>query len=115
MRTPEELVAYIRAASKARNTSLTKLEGQLGWSNGTIGKWAKGKNLPAYDKLRLLAQALELPLEQLMDETKPAGTESDGLRKYDRLSPENRAAIDALIERLYASQSHGGQWPDSPS
>lgn len=36
---------------------------------------------------------------------KPADQMADGFSKYDLLNDENRAAIDALIDRLLASQS----------
>lgn len=38
---------------------------------------------------------------------KPTGQEADGLSKYDMLNEENRAVIDALIDRLLTSQSDG--------
>ena len=57
-----------------------------------------------------IATYFEVPVEYLLgneDAKKPADQKADGLRGtgYDLLNDENRAVIDALIEKLYKSQS----------
>ena len=42
----KEIVERIRALCKVNNTSITKIEVELGYANGTIGKWANGKKNP---------------------------------------------------------------------
>lgn len=55
MKTLQELVEFIRAQARTHGTSLTKMEEEFSWSNGTIGKWAHGKRYPSHDKLQKIA------------------------------------------------------------
>ncbi len=65
-----ELVDRIRGLCKAQKTSLTKLEEQFGWANGTIGKWGKRSNkYPPHDKLLLIANALGVSVAYLTSES----------------------------------------------
>ncbi len=69
MRPVAELVEYIRKLCKSRGTSLTKLEEELNFANGTIGKWGKRNNrYPSYDKLQMIASALDVPVSALTGE-----------------------------------------------
>ena len=65
---------------------------------------------PSVAKVQMLADYLGVTTSELLGETdkkSPAPIKGDGTfsEKYDQLSPENRAAIDAVLDRLLASQS----------
>ena len=70
-----ELVEQIRKLARERKTSLTKIETDLKFGNGMIGKWAKAPKSPPYDKLRKIAEYLNISVESLVGEEKtPAET-----------------------------------------
>ena len=84
MRSLPELVEFIRVSCKSRNSSITKMEKDLGFANGTVGKWANGKRYPPKDKLLLVADFLQISIEELMGQEpaqkeKPAPGEGSGL------------------------------------
>lgn len=106
MRSLPELVEFIRVSCKSRNSSITKMEKDLGFANGTVGKWANGKRYPPKDKLLLVADFLQISIEELMGQDpaqkeKPAPGEGSGLDakakatldKMKKLSPEQQAAF----------------------
>ncbi len=66
MRSLPELVEFIRVSCKNRNSSITKMEKDLSFANGTVGKWANGKRYPPKDKLSLVADFLQISIEELM-------------------------------------------------
>ena len=86
-----------------RNESPSGVAKRIGLSNAAASGWKSGKK-PSRVTLEKLSVYFEVPVEELEKE-KPIGQEADGLNKYDMLNEENRAAIDALIDRLLASQS----------
>ncbi len=68
------MVDRIKALCRAQNTSVTKLEVALGFGNGTIGKWKNAKGAPPADKLQMVADALGVTSEYLLNgenENKP--------------------------------------------
>lgn len=79
----------------------------LGIPAPRISEWRKRKSTSYNKRLPQIATVLNTSVEYLLtgNEKTPTGQEADGLRKYDMLNDENRAAIDALIDRLLASQS----------
>lgn len=82
MRSLPELVEFIRVSCKNRNSSITKMEKDLNFANGTVGKWANGKRYPPKDKLSLVADFLQISIEELMGEEQkekpaPGGSELD--------------------------------------
>ena len=84
MRSLPELVEFIRVSCKNRNSSITKMEKDLSFANGTVGKWANGKRYPPKDKLSLVADFLQISIEDLMGQDseqkeKPAPGEGSGL------------------------------------
>ena len=106
MRSLPELVEFIRVSCKSQNSSITKMEKDLKFANGTVGKWANGKRYPPKDKLLLVADFLQISIEELMGEApeqkeKPApgeGSELDEkaqaiLNKMKKLSPEQQTAF----------------------
>lgn len=106
MRSLPELVEFIRVSCKNRNSSITKMEKDLSFANGTVGKWANGKRYPPKDKLSLVADFLQISIEELMGQdseqkekpSTPEDAELDAkaqatLNKMKRLSPEQQAAF----------------------
>ena len=95
MRSLPELVEFIRVSCKNRNSSITKMEKDLSFANGTVGKWANGKRYPPKDKLSLVADFLQISIEELMGQDseqkeKPSTPEGDGLD----------ARFDALLSQM---------------
>ena len=104
----DDLVERIRALCRERGTSITKLEEKLGYANGTIGKWKKARKPAPLEKVMQVANELDTTTDYLItgEQKTPADTEIDGLdaTKYNQLNDENKALIDAMIEKLYRSQ-----------
>lgn len=75
--------------AKTKNSSITKMEKDLNFANGTVGKWANGKRYPPKDKLSLVADFLQISIEELMGEPEqkekpaPGGSELDA--RFDEL------------------------------
>lgn len=93
MRSLPELVEFIRASCKNQGSSITKMEKDLKFANGTVGKWANGKRYPPKDKLLLVSDFLRISIEELMGEEqkeKPSTPEGDGLD----------ARFDALLSQM---------------
>lgn len=88
MRSLSELVEFIRVSCKNQGSSITKMEKDLKFANGTVGKWANGKRYPPKDKLLLVSDFLRISIEELMGEDQkeklaPAGSELDA--RFDAL------------------------------
>ena len=98
MRSLPELVEFIRVSCKSQNSSITKMEKDLKFANGTVGKWANGKRYPPKDKLLLVADFLQISIEELMGEApkqKEKPNTLDGI-ELEKLSPARRALLEAL-------------------
>lgn len=93
MRSLPELVEFIRASCKNQGSSITKMEKDLKFANGTVGKWANGKRYPPKDKLLLVSDFLQISIEELIGEEqkeKPTPGEGSGLD----------ARFDALLSQM---------------
>ena len=91
-----KFVERVRDLCKEQKTSITKLEAQLDFSNGYIGKWAKRPSSPPYEKLTSIAQALGVTVEELTgEEQKEKPNTLDGI-ELEKLSPARRALLEAL-------------------
>ena len=98
MRSLPELVEFIRASCKNQGSSITKMEKDLKFANGTVGKWANGKRYPPKDKLLLVSDFLQISIEELMGqdpEQKEKPNALDGI-ELEKLSPARRALLEAL-------------------
>lgn len=96
MRSLSELVEFIRASCKNQGSSITKMEKDLKFANGTVGKWANGKRYPPKDKLLLVSDFLRISIEELMgEEQKEKPNTLDGI-ELEKLSPARRALLEAL-------------------
>lgn len=93
MRSLPELVEFIRVSCKNQGSSITKMEKDLKFANGTVGKWANGKRYPPKDKLLLVSDFLRISIEELMGEEqkeKPTPGEGSGMD----------ARFDALLSQM---------------
>ena len=66
------MVERIKELCKEKGTNLSRLEVELGFANGTIKRW--DKNVPASDRLLLVASYFDVTAEYLMtgEEKQPA-------------------------------------------
>lgn len=86
----------IKALCKEKKTSISKLEKQLGFGNGVIGRW--DKSVPSYERLAAVANALDVPVAYLTGETDApsAGIKKDPIPKDGAVSPAKQKLLDAL-------------------
>lgn len=107
MRSLPELVEFIRVSCKNRNSSITKMEKDLSFANGTVGKWANGKRYPPKDKLSLVADFLQVSIEELMGQDlgqkeKPSIPETVSL---SGLSPEDAELVQKILNASEAKKN----------
>ena len=111
MRSLPELVEFIRVSCKSKSSSITKMEKDLKFANGTVGKWANGKRYPPRDKLLLVADFLQISIEELMGQEpaqkeKPTLSEESELNahakailyKYEQLDPAQRVMFEKMLD-----------------
>ena len=86
----------IKALCKEKKTSISKLEKQLGFGNGVIGRW--DKSVPSYERLAAVANALDVPVSYLTGETDDpsAGIKKDPIQKDGAVSPAAQEILDFL-------------------
>lgn len=86
----------IKALCKEKKTSISKLEKQLGFGNGVIGRW--DKSVPSYERLAAVANALDVPVAYLTGETDDpsAGIKKDPIPKDEAVSPVVQEIFDFL-------------------
>ena len=86
----------IKALCKEKKTSISKLEKQLGFGNGVIGRW--DKSVPSYERLAAVANALDVPVSYLTGETDDpsAGIKKDPIQKDGVVSPAAQEILDFL-------------------
>ena len=103
----EEIVNRIRALCRSKNTSITKIEEELHFANGTIGKWKNGKKTPPLEKIILIAERLGTTPEYILrgeQKEKPALQMENGAKEIDaifeQLTPSRQAKLLELA-RLY--------------
>lgn len=94
--------------SNSTGKSPSKVAQEIGISKSIISRWKNGGGATDATVQRV-ADYFGVTTDQLLgkeDIKKPADQKADGLRGtgYDLLTEENRAVIDALIEKLYKSQ-----------
>ena len=103
----EEIVNRIRALCRSKNTSITKIEEELHFANGTIGKWKNGKRTPPLEKVILIAERLGTTPEYILrgeQKEKPVLQMENGLKEIDaifeQLTPSRQSKLLELA-RLY--------------
>ena len=97
----KEIVERIRALCKANNTSITKIEVELGYANGTIGKWANGKKNPPLEKVIAIANRLHATPEYILNADKKENPPVDDERFLplaERREALSKAGIHILLD-----------------
>ena len=86
----------IKALCKEKKTSISKLEKQLGFGNGVIGRW--DKSVPSYERLAAVANALDVPVSYLTGETEDpsAGIKKGPVPKDEVVGSAKQKLLDAL-------------------
>ena len=86
----------IKALCKEKKTSISKLEKQLGFGNGVIGRW--DRSVPSYERLAAVANALDVPVSYLTGETDDpsAGIKKDPIPKDGAVSSAVQEIFDFL-------------------
>ncbi len=107
MRSLPELVEFIRVSCKSQNSSITKMEKDLKFANGTVGKWANGKRYPPKDKLLLVADFLQISIEELMGEAPKQKEKPSTAGEIDLsgLSPEDAELVNLLLKAPEAKKN----------
>lgn len=107
MRSLPELVEFIRVSCKSQNSSITKMEKDLKFANGTVGKWANGKRYPPKDKLLLVADFLQISIEELMGEAPEQKEKPSTAGEIDLsgLSPEDAELVKLLLKAPEAKKN----------
>lgn len=102
-----KFVERVRDLCKEQKTSITKLEAQLDFSNGYIGKWAKRPSSPPYEKLTSIAQALGVTVEELTGE-EPEQKEKLSTPEtvsLSGLSPEDAELVQKILNASEAKKN----------
>lgn len=74
------MVEKIKDLCRQNGTSLFKLEKELGFGNGTIGKWGKNGRLPTYNRMKMVADYFGITVEDLTGEAKEKAPTPTGER-----------------------------------
>ena len=107
MRSLPELVEFIRVSCKNQGSSITKMEKDLKFANGTVGKWANGKRYPPKDKLLLVSDFLRISIEELMGESpeKKEKPSTAGEIDLSGLSPDDAELVKLLLKAPEAKKN----------
>nr|DAH35997.1 MAG TPA: repressor protein [Caudoviricetes sp.] len=105
MRSLPELVEFIRASCKNQDSSITKMEKDLKFANGTVGKWANGKRYPPKDKLLLVSDFLQISIEELMGEEQKEKPSTAGEMDLSSLSPEDAELVKKILNASEAKKN----------
>jgi transcriptional regulator with XRE-family HTH domain len=58
---------HIRKLRKAKKLSQEKFAEKVGVSTTTVQRWERAEDAPEFDRLALIAQALDCPVKDLFD------------------------------------------------
>lgn len=83
----------IKTLADARGIALAKLDAELGFGNGTIGKW--DKSAPSSDKLQIVAEYFNVSVDYLLGRDGEETDEVMELREQLRRQPGMRILFDA--------------------
>lgn len=84
----------IKALCKEKKTSISKLEKQLGFGNGVIGRW--DKSVPSYERLAAVANALDVQVSYLTGETDDPSAGIKKERPADGEAPDQDTLIQVV-------------------
>lgn len=110
------MVDKIRELCKKNGTSIFKLEKQLGFGNGVIGRWDKA--VPNYERLSAVASALGVTVAVLTgeadekgiknspstDHSAEAALDEELIRRLLLLTPEEAEKVDAFVQGILAAR-----------
>ena len=105
MRSLPELVKFIRVSCKNQGSSITKMEKDLKFTNGTVGKWANGKRYPPKDKLLLVSDFLQISIEELMGEEQKEKPSTPETVSLSGLSPEDAELVQKILNASEAKKN----------
>lgn len=105
MRSLPELVKFIRVSCKNQGSSITKMEKDLKFANGTVGKWANGKRYPPKDKLLLVSDFLQISIEDLMGEEQKEKPRTPETVSLSGLSPEDAELVQKILNASEAKKN----------
>ena len=89
----------IKAICKEKGTSVYRIEKQLGFGNGSIGKWGKDGRTPSYDRLAAVAKLLGVTVSELTGEKEKSPTSGEiGPSKQDLLNLIDTMEMSELAE-----------------
>ena len=97
------MVDTIKRLCKEKKTTIAAIERACGFGNGSIRKWDSAS--PAYERIKAVADFLEVPVSELTGEQKEKPAPKwDGLKEIDaifeQLTPSRQAKLLELA-RLY--------------
>ena len=97
---------FKQLCKERRVTQKQALE-DMGFHRNAVQRWSTGN--PSTEALLKLSEYFGISTDEVLgveQKEKPTDQMADGLRNtnYEKLSPENRGVIDALIEKLLKSQ-----------
>jgi transcriptional regulator with XRE-family HTH domain len=98
------LVGRIKTLCQQHNTSIPKLEKELGFSSGSIYKW--NTNDPGISKIRKVAEYFDVPIEFLLCSMK-SKPELEPFNKQTilKLAKSNNASVGQVIKVLDETKS----------
>lgn len=105
MRSLPELVEFIRVSCKNQDSSITKMEKDLKFANGTVGKWANGKRYPPKDKLLLVSDFLQISIEELMGEEQKEKPSTPETVSLSGLSLEDAELVQKILNASEAKKN----------
>lgn len=100
------MVDKIRELCKQNGTSIFKLEKQLGFGNGVIGRWDKA--VPNYERLSAVASALGVSVSDLTGEADEMSTKM--VEKIKALCKEKGTSMYKLEKELNLGNGTIGKW-----
>lgn len=114
----EEIVNRIRVLCRSKNTSITKIEEELRFANGTIGKWKNGKRMPPLEKVILIADRLDTTPEYILrgeQQEKPAPNGGEPKRNVIKVAGRDGSFVEKHLtdEQLKAWAEIVKQLPDA--
>ena len=108
-----ELVDRIKQVAAQKNLTLKKIELDLGFSNGTIGKWKDSS--PTLERILAVADYLNVSLMWLIGRNEQSFEDSSFLNKYNSLSPTDKIKIENFLSIATLSDTPLFQYPSKDS
>lgn len=103
---------------KERNLKTIDVARATGISSATFSDWKSGRSVPKSDKMKLIADFFDVPVEYLMTGSHPAAVSLDPRRKdlldlYERLNAEGKEALFSYLDYLVNTEKFQKKTPSS--